>query len=260
MTTPGGGDVEVTVVIPYFNPGARLRETLEEVVAALDTTSAVFEVVAVSDGSTDGSSESVASVAPGVVRHVVLPEQMGKGAAVRAGLEHGRGTYQGFIDGDGDIPPDLLADFVAITRERHPDMVVGNKRHPASQVVFPPGRRLTSWAYRRLVHLLFHLDVEDTQAGIKLLRRDVLDEVLPRLTEQGYALDLELLVAARCAGFRDVVEAPMRVRERLSSTISPVAVLAMVGDTFRIWWRLRVGHAYRPVGGTAPEDTDTARP
>ena len=245
-------ELDVTVVMPYYNPGARLRATVDAAVEALGATGASFEVVTVSDGSTDGSERTLDGLSPEVVTRVVLPQRGGKGQAVRAGLARGRGRYLGFIDADGDVPPELLGDFVARARAEHPDIVLGSKRHRDSQVVYPLPRRLYSWGYQQLVRLLFRLDVRDTQAGIKLVRRDVLVAVLPSMVEQGYAFDLELLVLARAHGYRHLIEAPLRIGRRFSSTVSPRVVAEMLRDTLAIWWRLRVRHSYgRASGGEA---------
>ena len=131
-----------------------------------------------------------------------------------------------------------------MVRNQRPDLVLGSKRHRSSQVVYPPARRLYSWGYQQLVRLLFRLDVRDTQAGIKLVRRDVLVDVLPEMTEQGYAFDLELLVVARFFGYRHLVEAPVRIGRRFTSTVSPRVVAEMLRDTLAIWWRLHVRHLY----------------
>jgi glycosyltransferase involved in cell wall biosynthesis len=235
--------LDLTVVVPYYNPGPVLRATVERAVEVLHDTGISFEIVTVSDGSTDGSDASLHGLDPDVVVQVVLPHA-GKGRAVRAGLAQGRGRYLGFIDGDGDVPPELLAEFVQVVEQEHPDVVLGSKRHPDSQVVYPLARRLYSWGYQQLVRVLFHLDVRDTQAGIKLVRREVLAEVLPLMVEQGYAFDLEMLVIARRLGYRHLVEAPVRIGIRFSSTVSRRVVVAMLRDTFAIWWRLRSGDAY----------------
>ena len=233
--------LDLTVVVPYYNPGLVLRATVERAVEVLHQTGISFEVVTVSDGSTDGSDASLEGLDPDVVVQVVLPHA-GKGKAVRAGLARGRGRYLGFID--GDVPPELLAEFVDVVKELHPDVVLGSKRHPDSQVVYPVARRLYSWGYQQLVRVLFHLDVRDTQAGIKLVRREVLAEVLPLMVEEGYAFDLEMLVIARRLGHRDLVEAPVRIGRRFSSSVSRRVVFEMLRDTFAIWWRLRSGAAY----------------
>ncbi|HTZ08218.1 MAG TPA: glycosyltransferase [Acidimicrobiales bacterium] len=230
--------LDLTVVVPYYNPGPVLRTTVERAVDVLRDAGVSFEVVAVSDGSTDGSEASLEGLHPDVVVRVALPHA-GKGSAVRAGLARGRGRYLGFIDADGDVPPELLATFLGVVQRSHPDVVLGSKRHPDSDVVYPPARRLYSWGYQQLVRLLFHLDVRDTQAGIKLVRREVLAEVLPRMTEEGYAFDLEMLVIAQRLGYRDLVEAPVTIGRRFTSTVSRRVVVEMLRDTFSIWWRLR---------------------
>ena len=246
-------ELDVTVVMPYYNPGIHLRATVERVVEVLRASGVSFEIVTVSDGSTDGSEMTIEGVAPDVVSRVVLATRGGKGQAVRAGLERGRGRYLGFIDADGDVPPELLGEFVEVVRTERPDVVLGSKRHPDSQVVYPPARRLYSWGYQQLVRFLFHLDVRDTQAGIKLVRRDVLEAVLPALVEQGYAFDLELLVVARFFGFHHLVEAPVRIGRRFTSTVSLKVVAEMLRDTMAIWWRLRVLHGYgTPVNRPGP--------
>ena len=243
--------LDLTVVVPYYNPGPVLRATVDRAVEVLRETGISFEVVTVSDGSTDGSDASLEGLDPDVVVQVVLPHA-GKGKAVRAGLARGRGHYLGFIDGDGDVPPELLAEFVRLVQKAHPDVVLGSKRHPDSEVVYPVARRMYSWGYQQLVRVLFHLDVRDTQAGIKLVRRDVLVAVLPSMVEQGYAFDLELLVLARAHGYRHLIEAPLRIGRRFSSTVSPRVVAEMLRDTLAIWWRLRVRHSYgRASGGEA---------
>lgn len=233
-------ELDVTVVMPFYNPGPRLRETVIRAVAVLAASGASFEVVAVADGCTDHSERMLDDLVSEQVRRVVLARQGGKGSALRAGLTVGRGRYMGFLDADGDVPPELLAGFLDIVERRRPDVVLGSKRHPQSEVVYPLARRMCSWGYQQLVRLLFQLDVRDTQTGIKLVRRQVLEEVLPLTVERGYAFDLELLVLARHLGFCDVVEAPVRIVERFSSTISPRAVAAIFRDTLAIFWRLQV--------------------
>lgn len=232
-------EVDVTVVVPFYNPGPALRGHLEGVAATLAATGATYEVIAVSDGSTDGSVASLEAGLPPAVRVEVLPANRGKGAALRAGLEGGRGRYLGFIDADGDVPAELLGSFVDITRQRHPDIVLGSKRHPGSEVVYPPLRRAYSWGYQQLLAALFDLSVRDTQTGIKLVRRDVLHAVLPHMRQRGYAFDLELFVLAHAFGYRDFVELPVRIRSRFSSTISARAVAAILRDTLAVAWRMQ---------------------
>jgi glycosyltransferase involved in cell wall biosynthesis len=242
-------ELDLTMVVPYFNPGTRLRVTVDSLVEVLLESGLSFEIITVSDGSTDGSADSLAGVAADVVRRVVLPRNWGKGQALRAGMALGRGRYLGFIDADGDLPAELLRPFVSLMRRHEPDILLGSKRHPQSVVHYPPLRRAYSWGYQQLIRVLFHLRIRDTQTGIKLVRRDVLAAVLPHMVEKRFAFDLELFVVARRLGYRRFIEAPVRINERFSSTISPRAVLLLLLDTLAIFYRLRVLRFY---GGTIP--------
>ena len=213
--------LDVSIVVPYYNPGDRLRATVAHMVRVLDASGMTFEIITVSDGSTDGSPFTLEGFPESVVRRVSFDTNVGKGHALRAGLGMGRGRYLGFIDADGDISPEFLAPFVSIMRTQEPDIIIGSKRHPESSVHYPPLRRLYSWGYQRLIHLLFRLNVKDTQVGIKLVDRRVIADVLPLLRESRFALDLELLVLARRLGYTRIVEAPVGIEERFGSTISP---------------------------------------
>jgi hypothetical protein len=158
-------ELDLTMVVPYYNPGSRLRATVESLVEVLLESGLSFEVITVSDGSTDGSADSLAGVAGDVVRRVVLARNWGKGQALRAGLALGRGRYLGFIDADGDLPAELLRPFVSLMRRHEPDILLGSKRHPQSVVHYPPLRRAYSWGYQQLIRVLFHLRIRDTRPG-----------------------------------------------------------------------------------------------
>ncbi|MGH9087142.1 MAG: glycosyltransferase [Acidimicrobiales bacterium] len=244
-----GPDLDLTVVVPYFNPGARVRDTIDELVRTLATTGTTFEVIAVSDGSTDGSEGSLAGLWPDVVRTVRLEKNRGKGEALRAGFTRGRGRFLGFIDADGDLPPDQIAAMAALAAGTTdpagpPDVVLGSKRDPRSEVVYPPMRRLYSWLWQQLVFVLFDLRVRDTQTGLKLARREVIADALPRMLEKRFAFDLELLIVARRLGYRRFVEMPVRIRQRFGSTVSIRAAAGMLLDLLAIFYRLRILRYY----------------
>ncbi|MHB1739705.1 MAG: glycosyltransferase [Actinomycetes bacterium] len=239
------GDVgcDLSVVVPFFNPGPALRPHLEAMLRVLDATGIGYEVIPVSDGCTDGSDHGLDGL-PAQVRPVVLVSNQGKGQALRVGLAEGRGRYLGFMDADGDLPADLLRSFVGVVQATEPHFAIGSKRHGGSQVHYPPIRRVYSWGYQQLVHLLFGLSVRDTQTGLKIVSREVLAAVLPRTLEKRYAFDLELLVVARRLGYRNIIELPVVIGERFGTTISWRSVLHIMRDTLAIFYRLHVLRFY----------------
>jgi len=252
-------DLDLTVVVPYYNPGKLLVPTMERLLLALDSSGASYEVIAVSDGSTDGSNQELEVAFPG--RHeltsVVLAHNQGKGAALRLGLARGRGRYLGFIDADGDLDPLLLRSFQVMVNLYSPDIILGSKRHPLSEVEYPPLRRAYSWGYQQLVRAGFRLNVRDTQTGIKLVRRDVLAAVLPRMLEKRFAFDLELLAIARRLGYRRFLEAPIRLRHQFTSTVSWRSVYRTLLDTVAIFYRLRILHYYDRPRAPVPFGNDS---
>ena len=237
-------EVDLSVVVPYYNPGSQLVGHLHAIERVLSSSNLTFEVIAVSDGSTDQSTSEAMTCNLGVVRILQLARNCGKGYALRVGLAEARGRYLGFIDADGDIPAEQLLSFVEVISTMVPDIVAGSKRHPDSDVYYPAVRRVYSWGYQQFIWMLFHLKIRDTQTGIKVIRRQVLEAVLPLTVEKRFTFDLELFVVAHRLGFDNIVEVPVTIKRRFTSTISWRAVKGMILDTLGIFYRLRLLHYY----------------
>ncbi len=237
-------DVDLSIVVPYFNPGAALSKHVAGLVEVIEASGLRFEIITVSDGSTDGSPDTLTDLFPERIKNTNLSKNSGKGQALRVGLMQGQGRYLGFIDADGDIPAMELLGIIEVIRGSDPDIITGSKRHPSSVVYYPKLRRVYSWGYQQLIRTLFHLSVTDTQTGLKVLKREVVREVLPLMVEKRFAFDLELFVVARHLGFRDIIEVPVVIQRRFTSTISMKAVRGMLLDTLGIFYRLKVLRYY----------------
>lgn len=239
------GALDLTLILPYFNPGDALKDTVEETIAVLDSAGLTYEVIAVCDGSTDGSDLILQALEVPYLVLVSHSGNLGKGEAIRTGFSLGRGSYLGFMDSDGDIDPRILESYFQALRSGAYDIILGSKRHKDSKVAYPPLRRVYSWGYQRLVRFLFSLDVTDTQTGVKFYRSEVVGEVMPFMKERGYAFDLEFFVVARLLGYFRLCEVPVVIRERFSSTIDRKAIVAIIRDTIAVYLRLRKGHYRR---------------
>lgn len=251
--------VELSVVLPCHNAGAGLRLVLGDLLEELEFVDS-YEIIVVSDGSTDDTVRIAEEFSSDDLRVLHYPTRGGKGYALQVGLTEARGRYVAFVDADGDIGPEAIRPFLTIMKLYEPDIVLGSKRHPLSEVYYPPMRRLMSWTYHWLARLLFRVKVRDTQTGLKLVRRDVLAAVLPRLFEKRYAFDLELLVAARSLGYKRVFEAPIRINYRFASQVSPRAVFRIVLDTAAIFYRQHIIASYRADGRILAGDSAAPLP
>ena len=235
---------DVSIVVPCYNPGPVVLETVNRLAKVLAPITTSFEVVAVSDGSTDGSIELLDGLAEPWFQHIHYDRNRGKGYALRRGFAAGRSSVVGFIDADGDLPPEQFVDYLRALDELGADAVLGSKRHPESLLELPALRRVFSWGYQRIVRIFFRLDILDTQTGIKLFRRELIDAVLPVVREDGFALDLEIFVAARAAGFNRFVELPVILEHRYNSTVSNRTAGRMLLATGRIFWAARLSLRY----------------
>ena len=237
----------LSVVVPVFNEDAHIVANLERLIAEVEPAFARYEIIVVSDGSTDGTAERLKAFAHRTVHAVFIEKNSGKGSAVRAGFAKATGRYLLFIDGGMEIHPREVRVFVGLMGVYDADVILGSKRHPQSRVAYPWYRAALSWCFQRLVRRLFALDVTDTQVGIKLFRREVIDAILPLLEINRYGFDLEMLTLAKLKGFDRMIEAPIRLdyfdrgdRLVIADLWHVLRVgLSLVGDTYRLWRRIR---------------------
>jgi dolichol-phosphate mannosyltransferase len=206
-----------------------------------------YEIFVIDDGSTDATAELLVTSAIPHTNVIRLAFNQGKGAAVRRGFAEARGDIVLFIDGGMEIHPKEIKIFLGLMLLYGADVVVGSKRHPQSSVHYPWYRRCLSWVFQHLVRLLFHINVTDTQVGMKMFRRAVVQDILPHLRSNSYGFDLEVLGLAARLGHRKFLEAPIRLDYFIGQQRSLLPDLwhtARVGllltrDTFRVWRQLR---------------------
>jgi glycosyltransferase involved in cell wall biosynthesis len=239
----------LSIVVPVYNGGDDIVDNLA--VIRRDATGglspAEVELIVVSDGSIDGTTERLIEGQSDVDMHVVhYDRNFGKGYAVKIGAIEARGSWIALVDADLDLDPSLIPTYLETARRESLDFAIGSKRHPDSQVTYPRSRRVASWGYQQLNRILFRLDVRDTQVGLKVFSRDVAENVVPLLLVKQFAFDLELLAVARAFGYRRVRELPVRLDYRFTgSEVGSKAVLRALWDTAAVFYRLRILRTYQ---------------
>lgn len=234
----------LSIIVPTYCGGPHIYANLVKLDQELAAIGEPYEIIVVSDGDVDNTYDEARRLNASHVHVYHYARNMGKGFALRYGVARSQGEIVTFIDGDGDIDPAQIAMYLHIMREANADIVVGSKRHADSQVVYPSVRRLYSATYQLLLRMFFRLEVHDTQVGLKLFRRAVLAAVLPRIVVKRYAFDLELLVVANHLGFTRVVEAPVHIGQRFSSTVNRSAIMSILWETAAIFYRRNVLRYY----------------
>ena len=180
----------VSVIVPAYKQEETIRKDIENIHKVMSDTRYGFEIIVVIDGFLDRTLEQAEKVKKDNVKVVGYKTNKGKGYAVRYGMARAKGDYIAFIDSGMEIDPNGISMILEHMVWYGADIIVGSKRHPASKVNYPLIRRVYSWGYFLLVRLLFRLRVTDTQVGLKVFRREVLETVLPRLVIKQYAFDI----------------------------------------------------------------------
>lgn len=238
----------ISVVVPAYLQEATIQEDLKRLKEVLTDSGLAFEIIVVADGTLDGTFERSQSLqGPGLRVFGYPGRNRGKGYALRFGAAKARGQLVVFLDAGMEIDPQAIGFFYKILKERQADVVIGSKRHKASEVNYPRIRRVTSFFYQLLIFFLFGLNVRDTQTGLKIFRREVLERVMPRLLVKDYAVDIEILAVAYHLGFKKIYEGPVKVSYRFddlthAATLNHIA--KMIKDTLAVFYRLKIRHYY----------------
>ena len=237
-----------SVIVPAYNEGAIIKESLLKIRETLAPHISSYEIIAVDDGSSDNTKDEILKISeenPEIV-YAGYEVNRGKGGAVRHGVEVAKGDIIGFIDADLDISPDHLVRYFRHMEESSCDVLIGSKMHKESKLDYPPLRKFVSLGYYVILKVLFGMNIKDTQTGIKLYRSSVLKKVAPKLRVKGYAFDIEVL--ALCAHEGAVIEEmPVEIvfkRNRSFGRIRIGDIFRMFGDTVGIWWNLKIRRSY----------------
>jgi len=239
---PGAAAASLTLslIIPAYNQRERTRRSAAKAIAFLRERYAdSAELIVVDDGSRLDEAVEHADLPEGVTL-VRLPKNLGKGGAVRAGVERARGEYVVFTDSELPFTLEPLETTLAWLAA-DADIVIGDRLHPESAcaVRVGPLRRLSSAAYTFLVNHLLGLDYADTQCGYKGYRAAVAKELFGRLQVTSFAFDAELLLRAQKSGYR-VRRQPLKlVHDEDSSVRLAHHAPRMLVDVAWLAWRSR---------------------
>ncbi|MCC2310074.1 glycosyltransferase family 2 protein [Cellulomonas chengniuliangii] len=243
----GAEATAVSVVVPAYQEEVSIVRALQRLLAVLDGSKRPYEVIVVSDGSTDATAKLARSVDSPMLQVLEYEENCGKGHALRTGFAHARHPFVAFIDGDLDLDPVVLPGYLDSIESGLADVVIGSKIHPDSNVNYPLFRRMASRVFRLATRVLIGLNLGDTQTGVKAMRREAVAESIENCTASGFAFDLEFL--ARLSDRRvKVLEAPVVLEYEFTSTVDVGSILEALRDLLIVAHHRRSGRR-RPWGG-----------
>jgi len=233
----------LSLIIPVYKQEKTIVKDITQIKQVLDSIRYDHEIIVVFDGASDQSYEKVRDAKIGKVKTIFYQKNQGKSYAIQLGMKKAVGDYVMFIDSGMEIDPNSISMLLEHMEWYNADIIVGSKRHQASQVEYSKQRKILSYGYYYLVKLMFGIKVTDTQAGIKIFKKNVLKKILPKLVEKKFVGDLEMLVAAKALGFDRIYEAPIKLSYAIGPLSSAATVQSIAGillDTLAIWYRVHI--------------------
>lgn len=239
----------VSIVVPAYKKQRTIKRDIKNIYKVMSSTRYRFEIIVVVDGFLDKTFEKASELKLKNVKVVGYAKNHGKGFAVKYGMAKSKGDVVAFIDAGMDIDANGISMILEHMQWYKADIVVGSKRHPASKIDYPAFRKLYSFGYQLLVLALFWLKVKDTQTGLKVFRRNVLEDTMPRLLIKEFAFDIELLAVARHLGYTRIFEAPVEIYFEPDSKFDKFLFLdenirRMLWDTLAVFYRMRILRYY----------------
>ena len=177
----------ISVIVMAYNEVESVVAVTRDLHAVLSALPASFELLLVDDGSSDGTSQAVDSLAAELpaVRAIHHPENRGLGGVYRTGFSEARGDFLTFFPADGQFEAALVSEFFSLITSH--DLVLGmlpKREGSLGKVLSFTERRL----YRRLIGPMPEFQ------GIFMIRKAVLDAVPLLSTGRGWGIVMELIL------------------------------------------------------------------
>ncbi len=193
-----------SVLLAVYNEGPTVRAMITGLHKELADS---CEIVVVDDGSKDDTVSQIPLEICKLIKHEV---NLGKGAAIKTGIENCTGDVIGFIDGDGqDDPKDLVEVFQKV--EEGNDFVIGSRFIEGSESRYndeavQPINEFGNKGLTRLINFLFEGRLTDTQASIKAIKKCHITKF--NLISERYEIETEIVIRSLCNNLK-ISEVPV---------------------------------------------------
>jgi glycosyltransferase involved in cell wall biosynthesis len=188
--------MKLSVVMPVYNEQATLQEVIARVLAVpLD-----IELICVDDGSKDGSREILDTLQAShpQIRVLLQPKNMGKGAALRRGIQESTGNFVIIQDADLEYDPSEYELLLRPLIEGKADVVYGSRfigSGPHRVLYF--WHSVGNWILTLISNALTNMNMSDMETCYKVFRREVIQSIPIEENRFGFEPEITVKIAKR---------------------------------------------------------------
>jgi len=232
----------ISIIIPLYNEESNISSIISHIKNNLSETLLDYELIVINDGSTDKTEPLLLEEQKldNRVKILSYKQNKGKGHAVRMGVLNSKGDVVCFLDGDLDISPSEIKNY--IKELEGCDLVIASKAHPLSDITAPFVRKMLSRTFSILVRLVVGINIKDTQSGLKVGDGNALRKIFNVMLVKRYAFDVEMLAIASRLDLK-IKESPIKIS--LDCSFKLREIVNMFIDVMGISYRLRIIRFYQ---------------
>lgn len=220
-----------SIIIPAYNEEQRITSTIESIVDYFDTRMADYEIIVVDDGSSDKTADIVRELAKKTLRIelIQLPENRGKGFAVKTGMLRAKKNFALYTDADGASPIEELVRLENAIFEGA-DLAIGSRILSKDTVVTTVNhRKIMGSVFNFIANSMLVSGIKDTQCGFKLFNKKAREYIFPRQEVDRFCFDVELLLIAK--------EGDLKIKEvPINWTNIPGSKVNLIGDSLQMFF------------------------
>ena len=231
---------DLSIIIPAYREENRILTALKSIDEHFFHSNLKYEVIVVEDGIIDQTGAIVKEFAKKnpAIRLVSYKSNLGKGSAVRKGMQESKGKLVLFTDADMATPIGEVEKFFSYFEEGYETVIASRRIKGAKIRVYQkPLRRFLGWLFHTIRRLIILRELKDTQCGFKCFTLEAAKKIAEKSELDGFVFDVEILSIAKGLGYK-IKEIPVMWIDGAKTTLSVRKhFFGILKELLKVKWR-----------------------